>query len=108
MDAGRSVDQVQELRNDPDYFAMPYLGIYFYRLNVTHPVLKQKEVRQALSMAIQRSVITENITQAGERPVSYFAHPWAITHHKAALNTIAIARALLAQAEFPDGEAFPY
>ena len=105
---GVPVDQVQELRNDPDYFAMPYLGIYFYRFNVTHPALKKKEVRQALSMAIQRSVITENITQAGERPVSYFCPPMGNYTPKGGLEYDRDkARELLTQAEYPNGEGFP-
>ena len=72
---GVPVDQVQELRSDPDYYAMPYLGTYFYRFNVTKEPFDKKEVRQALTLAIKREVITENITRAGERPVSYFTPP---------------------------------
>ena len=102
------VDQIQELRNDPDYYAMPYLGIYFYRFNVTHPALKEPKVRQALNMAIQRSVITGNITAAGESPATYFCPPMGDYKPKGGLNYDRdTARKLLAEAGFADGENFP-
>src|SRR5213596_1552124 len=50
-------DSPQLLRIDP------YLGAYFYRINTTRPQFRDKRVRQALSMAIDRKSIVENVTR---------------------------------------------
>lgn len=45
------------------------LGTYFYSLNNQDPVFKDKRVRQALSMVIDRDLLTSRLTQAGEQPI---------------------------------------
>lgn len=44
----------------------PYLNVYFYGLDVTEPPLDDVRLRQALSMAVDRRIITEQVTGAGE------------------------------------------
>src|SRR5690606_7867568 len=47
----------------------PYLGSYYYGLNLTKPPFKDNPaLRRALSLAINRDIITEQITAAGEIP----------------------------------------
>lgn len=47
----------------------PYLGIYYYALNITKPPFRDNAVlREALSLAIDRDFITEKITAAGQLP----------------------------------------
>ncbi len=46
----------------------PYLNVYFYGLDVTEPPLDDVRVRQALSMAIDREIITAAVTGVGEVP----------------------------------------
>lgn len=47
----------------------PTLGIYYYGLNVRRPPFKDApELRQAMSMAIDRQVIVDKITRGGELP----------------------------------------
>lgn len=105
---GVPVDQVEELQHDPDYYAMPYLGIYFYRFNVTRPPLDDARVRRALTKAINRQVITDNITRAGEVPVSYWCPPMGDYQPQGGLEyNRDAAQALLAEAGFPQGEGFP-
>jgi oligopeptide transport system substrate-binding protein len=67
----------------------PYLGIYYFGFNVTRPPFEdQPALRKALSLAIDRDIITGKITQFGERPAYAFVppgidsypayeHPWA-------------------------------
>ncbi|TVR42843.1 MAG: peptide ABC transporter substrate-binding protein [Planctomycetota bacterium] len=105
---GVPVNQVEELRSHPDYYAMPYLGIYFYRFNVTRPPLDNPLVRRALTKAINRSVITESITRAGEKPVSYWCPPIGAYQPRGGLEYDRdAARALLAEAGYPGGRGFP-
>lgn len=47
----------------------PYLGSYYYGFNLTKPPFKDNlKLRRALSMAIDRKIITEKITGIGEKP----------------------------------------
>lgn len=56
-------DRPDELR------VAPFLGTYFYGLNLTKTTLRDKPMlRQALSMAIDRDVLTAKVTARGEKP----------------------------------------
>ena len=47
----------------------PYLGSYYYGFNMTRPPFQDNQpLRQALNMVIDRHIITERITGAGEIP----------------------------------------
>ncbi len=61
-------DQVRWLRdNMPDEFvASPRLGTYYYALDLRNQELADPHIRQALSMAIDREYLVEEITGAGE------------------------------------------
>ena len=50
----------------------PYLSTYFYQLNITRPPFDDVRVRKALSMAIDREIITQRVTGVGERPAYAF------------------------------------
>ena len=96
--------------NHPEFLRDdPYLGTYFYRFNVTKPILRLKEIRQALSLSIDRESIVRNVTRGGEHPATsftpagtagYFAHPEL-------KMDVAAARNLLTKAGFPEGKGLP-
>jgi oligopeptide transport system substrate-binding protein len=51
--------------------SLPYLGSYYYSFNMDASgpeAFKDVRVRQALSYAVDRNVITDNILQGGQRP----------------------------------------
>jgi ABC-type oligopeptide transport system substrate-binding subunit len=50
----------------------PYAGVYFYAFNTTKPPFNDKRLRVALSMAINREILVEKITGAGELPAYGF------------------------------------
>ncbi|HXP73568.1 MAG TPA: peptide ABC transporter substrate-binding protein [Stellaceae bacterium] len=50
----------------------PYAGVYYYTFNTTRPPLNDLRVRQALAMAINREVLVDKITLAGELPAYGF------------------------------------
>ena len=61
-----SFKQVQDELGDQLHVA-PYLGVYYYGFNLTKPPFKDNpELRQALSMAIDRELLVEKITGRGE------------------------------------------
>lgn len=54
----------------------PYLGVYYYGFNLTQPPFKDNiALRQALSMAIDREVLVEQITGRGEAPAYSWVPP---------------------------------
>ncbi|MDY6942342.1 MAG: peptide ABC transporter substrate-binding protein [Pseudomonadota bacterium] len=54
----------------------PYLGTYYYGFNLTRPPFAGAEkLRRALSMAIDRTVLAEKITGAGEIPAYGWVPP---------------------------------
>ena len=47
----------------------PYIGTYYYALNLHNPVFKDKpKLRRALALAIDRDILTSKVAQAGESP----------------------------------------
>jgi len=95
--------QSQLLRIDP------YLGCYFYRMNTTRPQFKDKRVRQALAMAVDRKTIVERVTRGGQLPAFYFTPPDTVGYtSRASLRyDPEAARRLLAEAGYPGGKGFP-
>ena len=87
----------------------PYLGVYFYRLNVTNPVLKDKRVRRALAMAIDRDSIVKDVTRGGQLPAYAFTPPdtAGFTCDSGIPTDIPGAQKLLAEAGYPDGKGLP-
>ncbi len=61
-------DQVPWMQeNLPDEFRVaPYLGIYYYPINTRREPFGDPRVRQALSLAINREILVDKITRAGE------------------------------------------
>ena len=87
----------------------PYLGNYFYRFNTQLPHLGDARVRRALAMAIDRDQIVEHVTQGGQLPAYAFTPPGTLgyTAPPAFGHDPEAARALLAEAGYPNGEDFP-
>jgi oligopeptide transport system substrate-binding protein len=87
----------------------PYLGAYFYRINTTRPQFKDKRVRQALAMAVDRKAIVEQVTRGGQLPAFFFTPPDTVgyTSRTSLRYDPEAARKLLAAAGYPGGKGFP-
>jgi oligopeptide transport system substrate-binding protein len=87
----------------------PYLGTYFFRLNVTRPPLNDPRVREALNLAIDRKLLVDRVTLGGQEPAGGFVPPGLDNYE--AMNRVQFnperARQLLAEAGFPEGRGFP-
>jgi len=54
----------------------PYLGVYFYGLNLTRTPFKDAPaLRRALTLAVDREILTEKITRGGEIPAYGWVPP---------------------------------
>ena len=78
-------DRIRGLResDDPSLSIDPYLGSYFYRVNVTREPFTDPRVREALSLAIDRNLIVERVSQGGQTPATGFV-PLGIAGYPAA------------------------
>lgn len=106
------IDKISVYQQEyPDKITItPYLGTYYYRLNVNVKPLNDQRVRRALSMSIDRDSIVSAITKGGQLPAynftppntqGYYAKPSPIKYD------VEAARALLSEAGYPNGEDFP-
>lgn len=61
-------DQVPWMRENlsEEFRVAPYLGIYYYPINTQREPFSDPRVRQALSLVINREILVEKITRAGE------------------------------------------
>lgn len=96
-------------RQDPAYRTFPYFGVYFYRLNVTVKPLDDARVRKALAYSIDRKTITEKITNGFQPPAFNFTPPDTngYTAEARMVYDPELAKKLLKEAGFPNGEGFP-
>lgn len=99
-------------RESPELRTSPELTIGFYRINTTRAPLSDKRVRQALSLALDRTDIVQTVFGPGEVPSKSFV-PSGIESFTGYIPAATIqenadlARQLLAEAGFPKGKGFP-
>lgn len=99
---------LDEIKLRDDYSVNPQVATYYYIFNVTSGPLKDVRVRKALSMAIDKNELVEKVTKAGELAADSIVPEMAgYTPAKGAGYDVAQAKALLAEAGYPDGKGFP-
>ena len=105
------VDKLEYYRKEsPETMRIfPYFSTYYYMLNTGVPPLDRQKVRQALAMSIDRQQIVDKITKAGEFPAFSYTPPDTNGYTARAQVEFDVerARALLAEAGYPDGEGLP-
>jgi len=120
VESGVNVAELDRLKADyPDELhILPDLGIYYYLFNVEKEPLNDKRVRQALTYAIDRQQIVEQITKAGQVP-AFSLVPEGIPDPSGSENDfrknggdfftedVQKAQQLLAEAGYPNGQGFP-
>lgn len=101
---------LDRLRQRQDFHAAPFLGIYFLRFNCSKPPFDDPRVRAAFSLSIDKTIITQKLTRAGEVPATSLVPPGiaGYTSPKAPGYDPEKARQLLAEAGYPGGKNFPF
>ena len=97
-------------KNKPDIISVaPYLGTYYYVINVRKTPLNNTKLRRALSLAIDRKSLAKHVIKGGKLPAYSFTPPntagyTADVHVK---ENVEQARKLLVDAGYPDGKGLP-
>ena len=103
-------DLVDVLQSRPDFYKNPALSIYMYRLNTEKPPFNDRRVREAVNLAIDRRIITEQVLGMGQ-PAAMTVVPPGLPNYTPTETGIRFdverARALLAEAGYPGGKGFP-
>jgi oligopeptide transport system substrate-binding protein len=85
------------------------LNTVYLRFNTTRGALKDKRVRKAISMALDRRTLADKVAREGQVPAHQFVTP-GIAGYKSNFSIkedVPAAKALLAEAGFPEGKGFP-
>ncbi|MBR39876.1 MAG: peptide ABC transporter substrate-binding protein [Flavobacteriaceae bacterium] len=95
--------------NNPHLKIDPYMGTYFYRINTKVEPLDDIKIRKALSLAIDRELLTEKVSKCGQAPAYSFTPPGSAGYFPdTEINyDPVLAKQLIAEAGFPNGENFP-
>jgi oligopeptide transport system substrate-binding protein len=103
-------DLASRLSRREDFHSAPYLGTYFYRVNVSRPPFDDRRVRRALALAIDREAIVRRVTRAGERALYACVPPgmpaWrgaAMPHAAEFPDDVREARRLLGETGYGEG-----
>lgn len=117
-------EEIPSLTGNSDFFVDPIIGTYYLSVNTQRAPFDDVKVRKALSLAIDREYVANTLMQGTYSPASNFMGPGWIdmdgnqfmdnanggqpyidtTNFEANLEE---AKALLADAGYPDGEGLP-
>lgn len=76
---GVPLADIERVKADPvlsaEYKTAPVLCTYYYGFNTKAPFVDDARVRRALSMAIDRQGLIDNVLKAGQEPAQWFSRP---------------------------------
>lgn len=108
---GVPLDKVPVYRAIPDspYMQDPYLGTYYYLINTDREPVNDVRVRKALSMALDRDQLARTVMQEVVIPAYSITPPNTLGYYPPKLFDFdpEKARALLAEAGYPNGDGWP-
>ncbi|MCB0272056.1 MAG: peptide ABC transporter substrate-binding protein [Bdellovibrionales bacterium] len=102
-------EYVDEMRKYKDTWFYPKTAVYYYQFNVERKPLNDKRVRQALSLAVDRKSIVDNILKLGQIPSRDLVME-GLGGYKSIQSEVynpAKAKQLLSEAGYPNGKDFP-
>ncbi len=103
--------KIKPLREEKSpYLRMdPWFGTYYYIFNTRKPPFNDPRVRLAFALSIDREAVCEHVLGGGQQPARSFTPPGTAGFQPIATFADAPerARALLAQAGYPEGRGFP-
>lgn len=117
-------EEIPSLEGNPEFHVEPIIGTYYLSLNTQREPFDNVNVRKALSLAIDREYVANELMQGTYSPASNFMGPgWIDTDGTEFMSNanggqpyidtanyeanLEEAKQLLADAGYPDGEGFP-
>lgn len=109
---------LDQLKNEGKYYVQPGMSVYYYTVNATREGLDNPLVRKALSLAIDRKIVVEEITRGGQIPAMALV-PGGMADADPEDDfrevggdffddyDVATAKALLEEAGYPNGKGLP-
>lgn len=95
----------------------PYLGAQYYVFNTQKAPFNNPKVRKAFALAINRDMLVKNVIKGGKQPAYAWVAPGLINPATGkdfreeggnyVVEDIALAKTLLAEAGYPDGQGLP-
>jgi oligopeptide transport system substrate-binding protein len=113
-----SADAEAKYKGTPSLVVSDRAGFRYYEFNCANAPVSDARVRKALSLAIDRKILTESVIQSSLPPLYGFiphkfpdlvdpSKTWRDVHGDAFKEDVAAAKQLLADAGYPDGAGFP-
>ena len=72
-------DNLERVKADPvlskEYLELPYFCSYYYGFNTTNEPVDDVRVRRALSLAVDRKSLVENVLKGGQQPSQWLENP---------------------------------
>jgi oligopeptide transport system substrate-binding protein len=118
--------EIPTLLANKEAVALPYLGTYYYSINVTPKAASvdaaaakatsDVRVRRALTLAIDREALVTTVLKAGQKPATGFVPPGIPATAGGDFTTktffdpkgnVGEAKKLLSEAGYPNGQGFP-
>ncbi|WP_191015886.1 peptide ABC transporter substrate-binding protein [Treponema zioleckii] len=107
-DTGVPLEKLGEIKFSKKCQTAPCNATYYYEFNINDPVLSDVRVRKALAKAIDKKQLVEKLLRGGQVVSDAFVPP--MEGYKPATGNafnVEEAKALLAEAGYPDGKGFP-
>lgn len=113
-----SADAEAKYMDTPNLMVNDRAGFRYYEFNCANAPVSDAKVRKALSLAIDRKILVENVIQSSLPPLNGFvphsfpdlvdpSKSWRDVHGDAFKEDVAAAKQLLKDAGYPDGAGFP-
>lgn len=101
--------KIASYKGTPYLRLAPYFATYAYAFNTKKVPFNDKRVRHALSLALDRKSIINNVTKRNEEPAFSFVPPGTSAYRTTAKleENVERAKQLLAEAGYPNGEGMP-
>ena len=119
LDATENIptEDIDRLQISKDLKIDPYIGTSYYHFNVTKKPFDDAKVRKALTMAIDRQMLIDKVVKGEQKPACAFTPPGMVDVEDGKdfravggdyfQEDIVAAKALLAEAGYPDGNSWP-
>ncbi|WP_425058958.1 Oligopeptide-binding protein OppA [Sporomusa carbonis] len=95
----------------------PYLGVYYYVFNTQKAPFDNVQLRKAFALAINREALVKNVIKGGKQPAYAWVAPGLVNPATGkdfreeggnyVKEDVALAKKLLAEAGYPDGQGLP-